>query len=157
MDVSTKRNISGDMHRRGWAKYLWWEPIWGRWCWGIAESILPIQKGSNYILTLDSAVTSFGNLLSTNAGSNASDSIMNGAYYVYSGTGGGASGGNIGNYQGGDGKYYLSNNSYTKIIGGDTNSSSKYGGNIRRSNFCKIYKCNLQKFYRNYSIQSGFM
>ncbi len=95
---------------------------------GIAESILPIQKGSNYILTLDSAVTSFGNLLSTNAGSNASDSIINGAYSVYSGTGGGASGGNIGNYQGGDGKYYLSNDSYTKIIGGDTNSSSKYGG-----------------------------
>ena len=101
---------------------------------GIAESQLKLIKDSAITITVDSAISSFGNYLSASAGGTGfcSDFAPAGT----GGAGGSASGGNIGNYTGGAGavasSYYGGNLNGAKVIkcGGDTSKESKYGGAI---------------------------
>ena len=92
---------------------------------GIAESQLKISKGTAIPVTISDAVTSFGNYLSASAGQDGY--IVQSIQAVItssSGSGGNASGGNIGNYTGGNG--YVRTD--IGLIGGITNSNAKYGG-----------------------------
>lgn len=103
---------------------------------GIAESQLKLIKDSAITITVDSAISSFGNYLSASAGGTG----FNGDFGEHAGAGGSASGGNIGNYTGGAGAVASSysggdfDGDYdgAKVIkcGGDTSKESKYGGAI---------------------------
>lgn len=88
---------------------------------GIAESNLKLKKGGDVAVTVDTAVSSFGAYLSATAGQPGIANVgTTGIIACAGGAGGSATGGNIGNYLGGDGKL--------GGAGGTTDTKSKYGG-----------------------------
>ena len=107
---------------------------------GIAESQLKLIKDSAITITVDSAISSFGNYLSASAGGTGFSSNFCENAGAGAGAGGSASGGNIGNYTGGAGAVassysggnLLGDGDGVKVIkcGGDTSKESKYGGAI---------------------------
>lgn len=92
---------------------------------GIAESQLKLSKGDVITTTANDAVTSFGTYLSAAAGQPGVVSVSTQSVITKAaGIGGTASGGNIGNYQGGSGR------TNDTVIGGSTNATAKFGGAV---------------------------
>ena len=92
---------------------------------GIAESQLKLSKGLKIDVTVDDAVSSFGAYLSAMVGQNG----FNDNNSLKAGAGGAGTGGNIGNYIGGDGTvlYPPQLGSLNSKLGGDTSNLSHYG------------------------------
>jgi len=90
---------------------------------GIAESSLKLQKGKQIPITVDSAISSFGSILSALSGQGGS---IENTYKIIStaGIGGNAVGG-VKNYSGGNG---VAIKNGWGIIGGTTNKTAKFGG-----------------------------
>ena len=111
------------------ASYLW--VYGGGGGGGIAESILNLSKSQQITITVDEAISSFDNMESATAGNDAPQtstiySEMNNMGKQLGGSGGTATGGNIGNYDGYAG--YINNNNYAFVkTGGGTSEKSKYG------------------------------
>ncbi|WP_413778143.1 hypothetical protein [Caproicibacterium sp. XB1] len=126
---------------------------------GIAESIIKLQKGNQITVTIDGAISSFGNSVSASAGSNAGQtfttgtSVYDGGAYVPSvGLGGGGFGDNV--YAGGDGISLIRANG---VIGGSTNTNSPFGGAAGNKFLYIVSKCAYAWMLMSSSLsQNGF-
>lgn len=104
---------------------------------GIAVTTLKLFKDDTIVVTVTGGTTSFGAYATALGGQDAISDINN----AYNGVGGSATGGNIGNYHGGDG-------GGTNQRGGDTSSLPIYGGAHGGSAFAYHY----EKDYVNGSL-----
>lgn len=115
---------------------------------GIAISHLYLRKGETYNITVNTATSSFGSLLSAKAGESAQNSSLDGIFSnPFPGKGGTATGGNyinIHGLKGGQGTYHLIHNpQHTMQYSQDNHSaggerSYTYSNNMGRIGTCYI-------------------